>query len=122
MTNMADYETLLYDERDAVAYITLNRPESLNAFDSVMMRELKSVWQALRLNDDVRCIVLTGSGERAFCVGIDRNADDYEEVRPPTLVSWPVGTSVTGRSEARTFSARKSTACSVTGASCAGGR
>ena len=76
MPRMTSYETLLYDERDAVAYITLNRPDSLNAFDSTMMRELKSLWGALRLNDDVRCVVLTGAGERAFCVGIDRNADD----------------------------------------------
>jgi len=73
---MAEFETLTYDERDAVAYITLNRPEALNAFDSVMMRELQQVWLSLRVNDDVRCAVLTGAGERAFCVGIDRNAED----------------------------------------------
>ena len=73
---MADYETLLYEERDGVAYVTLNRPDALNAFDSTMQREIQSLWRALRVNDDVRCIVLTGSGERAFCVGIDRNADD----------------------------------------------
>ena len=76
MSIVADYQTLLYDERDAVAYVTLNRPEALNAFDSTMMRELQQVWLSLRSNDDVRCVVLTGSGERAFCVGIDRNADD----------------------------------------------
>jgi enoyl-CoA hydratase/carnithine racemase len=38
-----------------------------------MQRELKDVWRSLRSNDDVRCVVLTGSGEKAFCVGIDRN-------------------------------------------------
>src|SRR5688572_29799083 len=76
MPAVADYQTLLYDERDAVAYVTLNRPEALNAFDSTMMRELQQVWVSLRSNDDVRCVVLTASGERAFCVGIDRNADD----------------------------------------------
>jgi enoyl-CoA hydratase/carnithine racemase len=76
MPAVAAYETLLYDERDAVAYVTLNRPEALNAFDSTMMRELQQVWLSLRSNDDVRCVVLTASGERAFCVGIDRNADD----------------------------------------------
>ena len=73
---MADYETLIYDERDGVAWITLNRPDSLNAFDNPMRRELKSLWLDLRKNDDVRCIVLTGAGERAFCVGVDRNAED----------------------------------------------
>lgn len=73
---MADYETLLYEERGGVAYITLNRPEALNSFDSTMMREVQQMWLSLRADDDVRCAVLTGSGERAFCVGIDRNADD----------------------------------------------
>lgn len=77
MSTTADrYETLLYEERGGVAFVTLNRVEALNAFDSTMMRELQDLWRALRVDDDVRCVVLTGSGERAFCVGIDRNADD----------------------------------------------
>lgn len=77
MSSMPDgYETLLYEERDGIAFVTLNRPAALNAFDSTMMRELRDLWRALRVNDDVRCVVLTGSGERAFCVGIDRTADD----------------------------------------------
>ena len=73
---MGDYETIIYEERDGVAYVTLNRPEALNSFDSTMCREVKDVWRSLRANDDVRCAVLTGAGERAFCVGIDRNAPD----------------------------------------------
>lgn len=77
MSNLADrYESILYEEREGVAYITLNRPDALNAFDSTMMREVKDMWRSLRVNDDVRCAVLTGSGDRAFCVGIDRNAED----------------------------------------------
>jgi enoyl-CoA hydratase/carnithine racemase len=75
-TNANSYETLLYAERDGIAFVTLNRPEALNAFDTTMMREVQDLWRSLRTNDDVRCVVLTGSGERAFCVGIDRNADD----------------------------------------------
>ena len=73
---MADFETLLYEERNGVAWVTLNRPEVNNAFDPRMRAELRSLWYSLRRNDDVRCVVLTGAGERAFCVGIDRNADD----------------------------------------------
>jgi enoyl-CoA hydratase/carnithine racemase len=69
---MADYETLLYEEVDGVAWVTMNRPEVHNAFNFKMQAELKDVWQSLRRNDDVRCIVLTGAGEKAFCVGIDR--------------------------------------------------
>jgi len=67
------FETLLYEETDGVAIVTLNRPDKYNAFDSAMMRELSGLWQACKTNDDVRCIVLTGAGDRAFCTGIDRS-------------------------------------------------
>ncbi len=70
---MGDYNTLLYEERDAVAWVTLNRPEVYNAFDSEMQNELESVWKMLRRNDDVNAAVLTAAGDKAFCVGIDRN-------------------------------------------------
>jgi enoyl-CoA hydratase/carnithine racemase len=66
------FETLLYEERDGVAWVTLNRPDRMNAFNSLMQRELHDLWRGLRRHDDVRCIVLTGAGEKAFCTGIDR--------------------------------------------------
>ncbi len=69
---MASYETLGYEERDHVAWITLDRPEVHNAFDRTMQHELGSVWRQLRHNDDVHVAVLTGAGDTAFCVGIDR--------------------------------------------------
>ncbi|MDZ4826668.1 MAG: enoyl-CoA hydratase/isomerase family protein [Actinomycetota bacterium] len=67
-----DFETITYSEADGVATVTLNRPDVHNAFNSLMQRELKSLWRGLRRNDDVKCIVLTGAGEKAFCTGIDR--------------------------------------------------
>ncbi len=69
---MTDFETLLYEEAGGVAWVTLNRPEVHNAFDVRMQRELHALWTGLRRNDDVRCIVLTGAGDKAFCTGIDR--------------------------------------------------
>ena len=66
------YETLLYEEDDGVAIVTLNRPEVHNAFDQRMQAELRELWQSLRRNDDVRAVILTGAGEKAFCTGIDR--------------------------------------------------
>ena len=68
-----DWETLTYVEADGVAVVTLNRPEVHNAFNRAMQRELHELWRALRLHDPVRCIVLTGAGEKAFCTGIDRS-------------------------------------------------
>ncbi len=61
------------DKDTGVAVVTLNRPERLNAVDADMVRELVGVWRALRFDDSVRAVVLTGAGERAFCTGIDRD-------------------------------------------------
>ena len=66
------YEKLLYEEDDGVAIVTLNRPEVHNAFDEQMQAEMRAMWQALRGNDDVRVVILTGAGDLAFCSGIDR--------------------------------------------------
>jgi len=89
MTAMADLETLLYDESDGVAWVTLNRPEALNAFDPVMQRELRDLWSMLRTNDDVRCIVLTGAGDRAFCTGLDREGiGSFDDLPPGKLPGY----------------------------------
>jgi len=68
----SDYETILYEEQDGVAWVTLNRPDVHNAFNAKMQHELRDMWRALRAHDEVRCVVLTGAGEKAFCTGIDR--------------------------------------------------
>ena len=68
-----DFETLRYEERGSVAWVTLDRPDALNAFTATMQDEFRTVWQGLRTNDDVRAVVLTGAGDKAFCAGIDRN-------------------------------------------------
>jgi enoyl-CoA hydratase/carnithine racemase len=67
-----EFETIGYREDAGVAWITLNRPEFHNAFDSRMLSELRSVWRGLRSNDDVRCAVLDAAGDKAFCTGVDR--------------------------------------------------
>src|SRR3974390_1033621 len=68
-----DFETITYDEGDdGVAVVTLNRPDVHNAFNSLMQPELHSLWRVRRRHDPVRCIVLPGAGDKAFCTGIDR--------------------------------------------------
>ena len=67
-----DFETLRYEETEGVAWVTLDRPEVHNAFNATMQQELHQLWRALRHDRDVRCVVLTGAGEKAFCTGIDR--------------------------------------------------
>ena len=69
---MDEFETLLYEEDDGVATVTLNRPDVHNAFNQIMQSELRTLWRSLRRHDDVRAVILTGAGEKAFCTGIDR--------------------------------------------------
>ncbi len=94
---MAEYETLLYDEAEGVAWVTLNRPEVYHAFNTQMARELQQVWRGLRHNHDVNCAVLTATGEKAFCTGIDRNevnvewADELAAGRDATSGTGAVG-------------------------------
>ena len=90
-----DYETVIYEERDGVAWITLNRPEKHNAFNSLMQREMRDIWRSMRFNEDVRCAVLTGAGDKAFCTGIDRMEQmggDTDETTDDTVVGAHGGT------------------------------
>jgi enoyl-CoA hydratase len=64
------YETLIVEIADKVALIRLNRPEALNAINAKLLSELATALAAADKNDDVRCIVLTGS-EKAFAAGAD---------------------------------------------------
>lgn len=70
---MDRYSTIAVERSDdGVAWITLNRPEVHNAFNTQMLEEFPDLWRELREDDAVRCIVMTGAGEKAFCAGIDR--------------------------------------------------
>lgn len=70
--NNTPYETVDYRVENGVAWVTLNRPEVYNAFNRKMQQELRTIWRKMRHDDDVRCAVLTGAGDKAFCTGIDR--------------------------------------------------
>lgn len=67
------YETLLLSVEERVATLTINRPEKLNALNAVVRRELIGALDALREDEDVRVVVLTGAGEKAFAAGADVN-------------------------------------------------
>jgi E-phenylitaconyl-CoA hydratase len=64
-------ETLLYDVKNGVATITLNRPDRHNAFNVAMANELKRAWDAVKTDPEVVCAIVTGAGEKAFCTGMD---------------------------------------------------
>ncbi|MBI4883232.1 MAG: crotonase/enoyl-CoA hydratase family protein [Actinobacteria bacterium] len=65
-----DYSEIKYEVASSIATITLNRPQKLNAFTNTMMRELLDAFDAADTDDDVRVVIVTGSG-RAFCAGAD---------------------------------------------------
>jgi enoyl-CoA hydratase/carnithine racemase len=66
-----EYSQIIYDVADSVATITLHRPDRMNAFTDVMMREVIDAFDQVDADDDVRAVVVTGSGDRAFCAGAD---------------------------------------------------
>lgn len=60
-----------YEKRGAIAYVTLNRPEAMNAIDSEMHHLLWQVWTDFRDDDDLELAIVTGAGDEAFCAGAD---------------------------------------------------
>ena len=77
------YETILTDLSDNIFTITLNRPDRMNAFTGQMMHEMIAAFDEADANDEARAVIVTGSGERAFCAGADLGAGadtfNYEE-------------------------------------------
>lgn len=68
---MSGFEVVIYEKKDAVAYVTLNRPKVLNAYNIRMRDELYEVLGAIKDDPDVRVTVFKGAGEKAFCAGAD---------------------------------------------------
>ena len=68
---MSEYTTVIVENRGAVTLVTLNRPQALNALNSDVLRELIEVFAAYDADESQRCLVLTGSGEKAFAAGAD---------------------------------------------------
>jgi enoyl-CoA hydratase len=76
---------VLYETRDGIAWLTLNRPEVLNAINLQMRDELWVLLEAIALDDSVKVVVFRGAGERAFSSGADLTefgtAPSYTEAR-----------------------------------------
>jgi enoyl-CoA hydratase len=68
---MNGFETVIYEKRQSIAHVTLNRPQALNVYNVQMRDDLYEVLSAIRVDDEVRVGVFSGAGEKAFCAGAD---------------------------------------------------
>lgn len=73
---MSEFSQILFDVADGIATITLHRPEKMNAFTGTMMREVNAALDLTDADDDVRAVIITGHGTRAFCAGADLTPED----------------------------------------------
>jgi enoyl-CoA hydratase/carnithine racemase len=73
---MSDYRHIRLEIEGRIATVTLHRPDKLNAFTPTMMRELCDAFDRTDADDAVRAVIVTGSGERAFCAGADLTPDE----------------------------------------------
>ncbi len=60
-----------YEKKKGIAYITLNRPEAHNSLDPQTIIDLSSAWEDYRDDDEMRCAIVTGTGDKTFCAGAD---------------------------------------------------
>ncbi len=68
---MSDFKALIYEKKDGIAYVTLNRPQLLNIYNVQMRDDLYQVLSAIADDSEVRVGIFKGKGEKAFCAGAD---------------------------------------------------
>jgi enoyl-CoA hydratase/carnithine racemase len=73
-----DYNTIRFEKRNGIGYLTLNRPEKLNAISREMLAELRQVFRAIEMDNEVRVVILTGAG-RAFSAGFDIGGEGQDK-------------------------------------------
>src|SRR3954468_2438369 len=65
------FQNLKYEAKNKIAYVTINRPEKLNALNMAVMEDLRAAFTAIKADKDIRVVLLTGAGEKAFVAGAD---------------------------------------------------
>ncbi|RXM37540.1 crotonase [Chryseobacterium sp. CH21] len=69
-----NFETLLYQQEGYIGTLTINRPQALNALNETVLKELKAVADQIQSNKNIRVLIITGAGEKAFVAGADIKA------------------------------------------------
>jgi enoyl-CoA hydratase/carnithine racemase len=92
-----------YEKRDGVAYITMNNPAKANILDKTMSDDISAAWIDIWEDRAVRCVIVTGKGDRHFCAGHnlaarpDLSMEDKEYLRTQRIY-WPLAGTVHGQS------------------------
>ena len=68
---MHPFQTIIYEKRENIAYITLNRPQFLNVYNVQMRDELYQILGAVKDDEEVMVTIVRGEGDKAFCAGAD---------------------------------------------------
>src|SRR4030042_173918 len=71
VNSMSSFEVIIYEKQEGIAYVTLNRPKALNAYNIKMRDELYEVLGAIKDDAEVEVVILKGAGKKAFCAGAD---------------------------------------------------
>lgn len=86
---MSGFETLIYEKTDQIAYVTINRPKAMNAYNIQMRDELYQILNAIKDDSEVLVVIFKGAGEKAFCAGADLS--EFLTAPPPVVarkVRW----------------------------------
>ncbi|MFQ6090361.1 MAG: enoyl-CoA hydratase/isomerase family protein, partial [Candidatus Bipolaricaulia bacterium] len=83
------FKDIIYEKRDGVATVTINRPQAYNAYSILALREMAAAFRDASWDDSIAVLVLTGAGDRAFCTGGDvkEYAENYTK-RPRDFWKW----------------------------------
>lgn len=79
-----DYETILFEVKDHVATVTMNRPHKHNACNLKMFQEIDHALSLVEDDESVRVVVITGAGDRAFSAGVDFGDLEFEDMKEST--------------------------------------
>ena len=75
------FETIIYEQKGAIAIITMNRPDKLNACSTYMYKDIDKALDIIEENDEIRAVVITGSGDQAFSAGADLEELNFDNLK-----------------------------------------